>query len=584
LRVTAWLAPLRITPGETVALSWSAAAPAVEIVDPHGSSLVVGPSGTRTFTVSDPGTAVFQLYALRAVAPVDDAGASTGDTTGRRGPERRLVVEVTELTDPGVEGTTGGPALTFVVFRPRVLAPDRVVELEAARRTLDSAAARLGGRADVVELPWIEDALAVTAVRPSGADDPRVAILLEQLERAAMRTPGYEHAIWIALVPDRADNLSPGADLAEPWAPFAVSQPAEAALAVAVASPAGVLATLADVAQTIIASSRAARELLAVAALRRAPDAAGVAPEARATLVERAPTAYAAATPAPRIAVLLAAGRGNAPRLRIIGVLGARGIRLVDTPRLDPDRSAGPGAPEPTSLTAVCLDGAGRERARTPIRAHRTGDGAAFGALVAVTDDIIAVELRLDDRVALRVEHPSAAPKLAADPTGHLESHARFALDWRLASGSAREVVVEIAASQDVWVPIAELCGCSERDVLPLWRLGPGDLRARIVATDGWNVDTAEISSDAAWLGAQRGPFVLRRVGDSQLWADVADEATLAWTLPAGIPPPEARMLALPPRTTGEVALRIDGFDGLDGLVGLVERIALGDGDGLRRH
>jgi hypothetical protein len=272
--------------------------------------------------------------------------------------------------------------------------------------------------------------------------------------------------------------------------------------------------------------------------------------------------------------LLLAAGRGAAPRLRLVGVLAGRGVRLVDAPRLDPARAAGPGAPEPTDLAAICLDGAGRERARTAIGAHRDGDGLGFAALVAVTDDITAVELRLHERVALRIERPSAAPKLAGTVATHLESHARFALDWHLTSGSAREVVIEVAAAEGAWVPIAELCGCSERDVLPLWRLAPGELRARIVATDGWNVDAVEISVDDAWLGAQRGPFVLRRVGDHQVWADVPDEAKLAWTLPAGIPPPPARVLALPPRTTGEVALHV---------AGIIERVALGEGDGYRR-
>lgn len=558
LRVTAWLTPTRVAAGDAVTLSWSAAARSVEIVDPRGASVVVGPTGSQTFRVADAGTAAFHLYALRTVGAVDDdRPPSAAPTAARRGPERRLLVEVTEPVAPGGDAAaTGDPVLTFVVFRPRVLAPDRIVDAAVGRQTLDRAAARLGARADLVELPWIEDVLAVTAARPSGADDPHVAALLEQLDRAAARTPGLEHAIWIALVPDRGDG---DAELGDTWAPFAVGQPGAAALAVAVASPAGVLAALADAAQTS-ASWRASRDALAVSPDRARPAYVSVAPAT--TALDR----------------LRAAGRGPAQRLRLVGVLTGSGVRLVDAPRLDPARAAGPGAPGPTELTAVCLDAADRELARIAIGAHRAGEGVGFVALVAVTADTAAVELRVHEHVVLRIERPSAVPRLGPAVVARFEDPARCSLDWRLISGSAREVVVEIAATGEAWVPLAELCGCSPRQLVPLWRLAPGDLRARIVATDGWNVDAVEIAADDAWRGAQRGPFVLRRVGDGQVWADVPAETELTWTVPSGVPRPDddrARVLALPPRATGEIALHV---------AGVVERVALGEGDGHRRH
>ena len=195
-----------------------------------------------------------------------------------------------------------------------------------------------------------------------------------------------------------------------------------------------------------------------------------------------------------------------------------------------------------------------------------------------MTADTAAVELRVHEHVVLRIERPSAVPRLGPAVVARFEDPARCSLDWRLISGSAREVVVEIAATGEAWVPLAELCGCSPRQLVPLWRLAPGDLRARIVATDGWNVDAVEIAADDAWRGAQRGPFVLRRVGDGQVWADVPAETELTWTVPSGVPRPDddrARVLALPPRATGEIALHV---------AGVVERVALGEGDGHRRH
>src|SRR5213078_370219 len=152
LRVTAWLTPTRVAAGDAVTLSWSAAARSVEIVDPRGASVVVGPTGSQTFRVADAGTAAFHLYALRTVGAVDDdRPPSAAPTAARRGPERRLLVEVTEPVAPGGDAAaTGDPVLTFVVFRPRVLAPDRIVDAAVGRQTLDRAAARLGARADLV--------------------------------------------------------------------------------------------------------------------------------------------------------------------------------------------------------------------------------------------------------------------------------------------------------------------------------------------------------------------------------------------------------------------------------------------------
>src|SRR5439155_8831816 len=78
--------------------------------------------------------------------------------------------------------------------------------------------------------------------------------------------------------------------------------------------------------------------------------------------------------------------RESAARLRIIGAIENQKVRLIDVPRLDKDRAAGPGAPVPLGLTAVCCDADGRELGQTPVRGYRQSN-AAFVALVPITDD-----------------------------------------------------------------------------------------------------------------------------------------------------------------------------------------------------
>lgn len=540
-RVTAWLAPTRIEAGSSVTLSWSTTAAAVEIVDPHGVSINVGPTGSRSFVLDEVGPAEFALYGLQPAV----ATHVTAAPPPRRGPERRVRVEVVEaVPSTAADDANEGAELTFVVFRPWVLSEERCVEPEAAHQALKRASRRLGASAKVVDLPWVEDALAVMETLPSDAGDPRVPYLLEHLERAAARTPGLEQAVWIALVPERGKAE---ASIGDGWSPLGAGQPGEAALAVAVASPTGVIAALTDIFRKVSEPPHATREALAVDRATRP------------------------------IEVLHAAARRPASRLRLVGVLTGDAIRLIDAPRLDLARGAGPGAPAKAGLTAVCLDQSGREVARGAVGTHRRGDDVGFTALVAITEDVAAIELRVMSQTALRVVRPGGSPQLAKITQARLEPHAQFAFSWQLASGSASAVVIEVAATEGFWVPIAELCGCSQRDLVPLWRLGPGAYSARIVATDGWNVATVEIAADDAWHGARRGPFVLRRVGDGKLWADIPASATPHWTTkPAGLPEPSAgsRLLAVPPRTIGEVAFQV---------AGIIERVALGEADGYRR-
>src|SRR5262249_16634489 len=157
-------------------------------------------------------------------------------------------------------------------------------------------------------------------------------------------------------------------------------------------------------------------------------------------------------------------------RLRIIGALDNHVVRLIDAPRLDDGRDAGPGAPIDLGLTAVCWDAHGHELGQSPLRGYRSSN-PAFVALVPLTAAVAHVELRSSDGTALRIERPSAAPQLGQ--IGSTVDGGRMTVTWRLVSGSALEAVLEAATLPDGedqpirdWVPISAMRGCRDRHVL----------------------------------------------------------------------------------------------------------------------
>lgn len=445
------------------------------------------------------------------IPPVPPLGETT-DAPPRTPSNQRPVEGPSEPPDPDERGPE---RLGFVVFRPRVLGPEeRRVAREAADAALSRLAIALGAEPEVVELPWAEDPLAVLARPPRDVDDPLAAGLLDELERAAARTPGRERAIWIALVPDTAGALS-------------IGQPGEAALGIAVASPRGAPA--------------------AVLAILRGDPPAQVAPAALAMRM------VADRPPARRLPTT----RGPAPRLRLVGAVRDRAVRLLDVPRLDDDRGAGAGAPHASGLCAVCLDARGDELSRAPVGTQRTGAGFGFVALVAVTDDTEVVELRRDDEVALRVARPAAPLALEVD-AAEVEDE-RLWLQWRLEAGTARAALLEVATvtkAAPLWVPFARVSACAARDLVPTWRLAT-PVQLRLVATDGWHAAASEVTVDAP---VQYGPCVIRRIGASTLWAELPDDAAApAWEAPAGSTP-RGRAIELSPEAAGRVTLRANGI------------------------
>jgi hypothetical protein len=312
--VSAWATPSTATVGQTVTLGWTSDASGVEITGPRGETMAGPAEGTRTFVVTQPGVEQFSVVGL---------------DSGRRSAPRIVPVTVLAPDRPGDDATPpgGDGDVTCVVIRPYVLVDGEATRVDAdlAHETASRITRMFGAGAQVIELPWVEDELAVLAGSLGRADDPRTTLLLEAIDRAAARTPGRENALWIALVPDGADHQPP----------LGVVVPGQAALAVAVVSPGGAVPTFARMLQ------------------HWADDP----PPTTAFLLEKRAI--------PAFASMTTNVRGPATRLRIVGDLVDRSVRLVDLPRIDTMRAAGPGAPIETGLTALCLDARGREIPRT---------------------------------------------------------------------------------------------------------------------------------------------------------------------------------------------------------------------------
>ncbi|MCB9762536.1 MAG: hypothetical protein H6739_22245 [Alphaproteobacteria bacterium] len=100
------------------------------------------------------------------------------------------------------------------------LAGNARLDATMAQGLVDYFGERQNLRPVYVELPWLDDEVAVIERPFEGSDDPSVALYMEALQAQAMRTPGLEHAYWVAVVPGTRPVYA--------WAP------GEAALGVAV--------------------------------------------------------------------------------------------------------------------------------------------------------------------------------------------------------------------------------------------------------------------------------------------------------------------------------------------------------------
>ena len=389
----------------------------------------------------------------------------------------------------------------IVVVRPAIVSAKVVIEpidRDDALRLVEAAATSAGVAASVVELPWADDELAVLTGRPDGDSDPALLRVLEQLSRRALITPRLEHAIWLVLLPDatRAGGELRAAMLAAavPVASIARAFSANAARAVAVATPAGLSRLFAD----LFPVKRPADKPIAVG-----------------------------------------------PRLAILGTLLAHDV-VIDDVRVD-DRGEGPGAPVTSRLEAVTLDADGRELAQVPVRVLTESRPAALAVLVPVSAAVDSIVLR-DEAGGVRkvIRRIAGALTITVTP-----KPGAFEWSWEH-TRKARPTASLLLRRGGVETPVLEIDACAT-DVdleLPLWRFAGGDALG-LYATDGWNFAEKTVISKPFENAA---PVVLRRLGDGRFFADAPHPWSVTWLLD-GANRGKGRTLDLKPGDSGVLEL-----------------------------
>jgi hypothetical protein len=203
----------------------------------------------------------------------------------------------------------------------------------------------------------------------------------------------------------------------------------------------------------------------------------------------------------------------------------------METPRQEP-RGCGTGSPAGTGLTAVAMDGKGRELSRTPLRAVSASRPTVLAELLPVTREMRRVELRREDdtEVYAFVRLPGR-PQL----TGVTLRDGELKWTYQHPDGAVPGLTVELVRrlvdeekiSKEVSVPFVTLDACGNSAKLPLNRVRSADA-VRVVASDGWNavavdVEDSKISHEQA--------LVLRRLGSGGFWADMTGVAVEAWSV-----------------------------------------------------
>jgi hypothetical protein len=372
----------------------------------------------------------------------------------------------------------------IVLVRPAIVSPGNGQEgiegplaAELAHEQVIAAAAAAGITANVVDLPWADDDLAALADRPEGDADPMLVRVFEALARRALITPRFEHAIWLALLPD-SDRSGHGVNeklsasmlaASTPLGSLARSLPASAARAVAVATPFGLARLFAGL--------------------------------------------YPADERPPRP---IAVGQ----RLAIVGTVDEHGVTIEDV-RLD-ERGEGFGAPAPTEFEAVTIDASGRELAHVPIRVLTTSRPASLAMLIPVSSTVASIEIRSEHGVHNVIRRIPRDLTLTIDTPASAESWA-FEWSWKH-TYNARPTATVVLRRNDLETPVLDLDPCHSHVDLPIWRYTGAD-EVAVYATDGWNAQRKPVGARFA----NDGPVVLRKLSDGRFFADVPEGATLTW-------------------------------------------------------
>ena len=378
---------------------------------------------------------------------------------------------------------------------------DPPIALDSAHALVIAAAESSGITATVVDLPWADDALAVLAGRPEGDSDPMLFRVLEALSRRALTTPRCEHAIWLALLPE-LERTPAGLRVAMvtasvPFASIGRWAPANAARAVAVATPSGLLRLFAG--------------LFPIDAKPDQPIAVG-------------------------------------PRLAILGTLDDDDL-VIDSVRVD-ERGAGPGAPTATLLHAVTLDIEGRELDQVPLRALTASRPAAISVLVPVSASVGSIEIR-DDRGMVHkvIRRVPGELTVWVDAVEGTRPRA-FTWGWRH-TRNAQPTATLVIRSNGVETPVLEVDPCVTNLDLPLWRFASAE-HLLLHATDGWNTAEKSVTAEPFINAA---PVVLRRLSDGRFFADAPAEGSVTWRLDGTQRKEHTRTLELGPQEDGMLEL-----------------------------
>jgi hypothetical protein len=474
--------------------------------------------------------------------PAGDPGADPGDAAGEDGDP----IGDAGGASPDGGGLPGGrnPA-TIVLFLPAVVGVDGAAADQApvSRRFVEArAAAALPVAPSIVELPWVDDPLAVVPSGIAGSDDPRLITLLEELSAAAARTPGFEHALFLSVLPGRADVM--------------VQSTAEAARAVAACSAAALGPLLARVFVDGPADDDPAFVRATGASLVRR-----VAPTAA-----LAATSFLSTSALSRLRELSQlVVRPVSTRLRLVGRLLPNGRVELETPREDPGRSAALGAPIESGLSAVALSRAGAELLRAPIHVLRAGTSPRFTLLLPLSPQVAAVELRRGTTMLKRLVRRDAPPVIRDAGVENGTVTWSFA---RVTSGRV-DVGVEFL-SGGVWAPLlVGVDSCNGEATLPFHRIRAAE-RLRLIVSDGWRSSVRELDVPDA---AEFGPLVIRRVSDRVFWADGDGGRSFQWARAAG-GKADGRRMTFSGAFAGALTLHATGDDGEDALV---DRRAFGE-------
>jgi hypothetical protein len=427
---------------------------------------------------------------------------------------------LTDATGRGLDRKTAGPLalraprpLRLVLLSPRVIDPPRSpLDAAGVAQGLVAFAARLGLRVEVVELPWVDDELAVLLSPPVSPSDGRIDALLESLSRRAMLSPGLEDALWLLLIPP------------DPPAPSPEPTPKEAppfARIAGYAWPVGSVAPL----PIALEGSRLATNLGAIGFFRMVPG-----PAARWLAIADVPGMVRLLTrfPAEAEVSLVSA---PIPRLRLMGSFD--GAHIVLEPTVQQTRDAGPGGPFDSGIVAVAVDAQGRELSTARMTCLRRERPAQAAALLAVPPDTAAIELRRSGDAIHRIVRTAGEPQLALARLSSPRILEPQGLAWSFRhTRNARPVPFLVLGREGIATEVERFDACEPKPVLHLARYASAT-RVQLSASDGWNeARLAVIDSDGRRPATIDNPHPVRvrRLSDGRFFADVPAQATINWT------------------------------------------------------